>query len=91
MPSPTSVRGHKVGKTCVAQTKKNKKKARCNRTVIAGTLTFPAHAGTNNVRFEGTISTHKKLRPGSYTLVVTAANAAGQSSPRSLNFTIAKG
>ncbi len=82
--------GRKVGKTCVAQTKKNKQKQRCTRTVVAGTLTFSAHAGTNKVRFEGVIPKHKKLGPGSYILLVTATNAAGQhSSTRSLRFTIA--
>jgi hypothetical protein len=82
--------GRKAGKTCVAQTKKNKKKHRCTRTVTAGTLTFSAHAGTNKVRFEGLISKHKKLGPGSYTLLVTAT-ASGKHSPTStLHFKIVK-
>jgi streptogramin lyase len=81
--------GRKVGITCVAQTNKNKKMQRCTRTVLAGTLTFSAHAGTNTVRFEGPISTSKKLRPGSYTLVVTATASGEHSTPSTLHFTIA--
>jgi hypothetical protein len=81
--------GRKVGKSCVAQTKKNKNKRRCTRTVIAGTLTFSAHAGTNKVRFQGLISKHKRLRPGSYTLLVTAAASGKHSTTRTLHFTIA--
>jgi hypothetical protein len=80
--------GRKVGKKCVAQTKKNKNKRRCTRTVIAGTLTFSAHAGTNKVRFQGLISKHKRLRPGSYTLLVTAAASGKRSATRTLHFTI---
>jgi hypothetical protein len=82
--------GRKVGKKCVAETKKNKKKHRCTRTVIAGTLTFSAHAGTNKVRFEGLISKHKKLKPGSYTLLVTATASGERSTTRTLHFRIAK-
>jgi hypothetical protein len=81
--------GRKVGKSCVAQTRKNKNKRRCTRTVIAGTLTFSAHAGTNKVRFQGLISKHKRLRPGSYTLLVTAAASGKHSTTRTLHFTIA--
>ena len=80
--------GRKVGKSCVAQTRKNKNKRRCTRTVIAGTLTFSAHAGTNKVRFQGRISKHKKLKPGSYALLVTAAASGKRSATRILHFTI---
>jgi hypothetical protein len=83
--------GRRVGKKCVAQTKKNKKRPRCTRTVTAGTLTFSAHAGTNKVRFEGPITTHKKLRPGSYTVLVTAAASGKRSTTGTLHFTIANG
>jgi len=83
--------GRKVGKTCVPQTKKNNKKHRCTRTVIVGTLTFSAHAATNKVRFEGLISKRHKLKPGSYTLLITATASGQHSTPRTLHFTIAKG
>ena len=85
------VGGRKVKGKCVAQTKKNRRKPSCRRTVTQGTLRFAGHAGTNKVSFQGRISASRKLAPGSYTLVITAVNAAGQSSaPRSLSFTIVK-
>ena len=83
--------GRKVRKRCVAQTKKNKKEHSCTRTVISGTLTFSAHAGTNKVHFEGSISKHKKLKLGSYTLLVAATASGKRSTTRALHFAIAHG
>ncbi|HVC07937.1 MAG TPA: beta-propeller fold lactonase family protein [Solirubrobacterales bacterium] len=83
--------GRKIGKRCLAQTKKNRKKHRCTHTDIAGELTFSAHAGTNRVRFGGRISKRKKLKPGSYTLLVAATASGMNSTPRTLRFKVAKG
>jgi DNA-binding beta-propeller fold protein YncE len=83
------VAGRKVGKSCVAQTSKNKHKPRCARTLTAGTFTFSAHAGTNKVHFEGLISRHTKLKPGSYTLLVSATASGKRSTTGTLHFTIA--
>lgn len=83
--------GRKVGKKCVAQTKKNRHERRCTRTVIAGTLTFTAHAGASKVHFEGRISKRTWLRPGSYTLLASATASGKHSPTRSLRFTIAPG
>jgi hypothetical protein len=82
--------GRKAGKRCVAQTPKNKHKRRCKRTVIAGALTFSAHAGLNKVRFQGLISRRKKLKPGSYRLLVTATAAGKRSRTGTLSFTIVR-
>jgi hypothetical protein len=85
------VGGRKVKGKCVAQTKKNRRKSACKRTVTRGTLTFTGHTGMNRVSFQGRISHSKKLGLGSYRLVMSATNAAGQhSSPRQLSFTIVK-
>lgn len=84
-----SASGREVRKTCLAQTRKNNKDQSCTRTVIAGTLTFAAHSGENKVHFEGPISKHKKLEPGSYALLVTAAVSGNHSATRTLHFTIA--
>ncbi len=85
------VGGRKVNGKCVAQTKKNRHKRACKRTVTQGLLTFAGHDGTNKVSFQGRISHSKKLRPGIYTLVITATNAAGQrSAAKQLSFTILK-
>jgi hypothetical protein len=86
-----SASGRKAGKSCVPPTKKNRKEHRCTRVALAGTLTFTAHAGTNKVRFEGPISTHKRLKPGSYAVSIIATASGKQSAPGTLHFTIANG
>jgi hypothetical protein len=48
-------------------------------------------AGTNEVRFEGLLSKHSKLRPGRYTLLVTATVSGKRSTTRTLQFMIANG
>ena len=82
--------GRKIGKRCVVQTPKNKHKRRCKRTLTAGALTFTAHAGTNKVRFQGLISRRKKLKPGSYKLLVVATVAGKRSRTGTLSFTIVR-
>jgi trimeric autotransporter adhesin len=81
--------GRRVGKKCVAQSRGNRHKRRCTRTVSAGTLTFSGRTGTNKVRFEGLISKHRKLKPGSYTLLVIATASSKRSTTSTLHFTIA--
>jgi hypothetical protein len=57
--------------------------------VTAGTLAFPGHSSTNTVVFQGLLSRSQRLKPGPYTLVITASNSAGaRSAPVSLKFTI---
>jgi hypothetical protein len=85
------VGGRKVNGKCVAPTPKNRRKHRCTRTATAGTLSFGGHVGINKVRFQGRISRSTKLKPGHYTLIITATNAAGRHSrPVRLSFTIVK-
>ena len=61
---------------------------RHRRTVTVGTLAAAGHAGSNRLAFQGRLTHRRQLRPGRYTLVITATNAAGQHSARSLNFRI---
>jgi hypothetical protein len=83
--------GRKAGGKCVAQTAKNRRKPTCTRTATAGTFTFTGHSGTNQVAFQGRISPTKKLKPGRYTLAITATDSAGaRSAPTSLSFTLVK-
>jgi hypothetical protein len=82
--------GRKVHGGCIAETGKNRHGASCKARVVAGALSFTAHAGTNKVAFEGCISRSKCLKPGPYTLTVRATNSAGVSNPRKLTFTIVK-
>lgn len=56
-----------------------------------GTLSFAGHDGANNVVFQGLISPSKKLKPGRYTVIITARNTADQTSaPQTLSFRIGK-
>ena len=85
------VGGRKVKGRCVAQTKTNRHQHACKRTLVRGTLSFAGHAGTNKAFFQGLISHAPKLKPGTYTLVITAKNAAGQrSAPARLSFTVVR-
>lgn len=61
------------------------------RTVTQGTLSFAGHTGLNRVPFSGRISSSRKLKPGRFTLVITARDSSAQrSQPRSVSFTIVK-
>jgi hypothetical protein len=82
--------GRAVGGKCVVQTNGNRNRPACKRAVTQGTLSFSGHSGLNRVVFQGSISSAKKLGPGSYTLVISASSAGGRASPRSLSFTIVK-
>ncbi len=85
------VNGRKVKGKCVTQTKKNRHKPACRRTLRSGTLSFTAHSGLNKVFFQGRISRSRKLKPGHYTLMITATSATGRHSrPVRLSFTIVK-
>lgn len=82
--------GRGVGQTCAAPTNKNGTR-HCTRSADAGALTFSARAGRNRLRFDGLISARKRLRPGRYTLLVTATSDAGQGAqPKTLSFTVSK-
>jgi uncharacterized repeat protein (TIGR01451 family) len=56
-----------------------------------GTLSYNAKSGKRKVSFDGKLSRSKKLKPGSYTVVITA-NATGLTSkPAKLSFKLASG
>ncbi len=85
------VPGRKVRGKCVAQSKRNRHRRPCKRTITAGTILFAAHAGTNKVSFQGLLTHAKKLKLGSYTLLLTASTVAkARSKTASLSFTIVK-
>ena len=84
------IAGRKVSGRCVRPTRGNAKRPRCRRAVTRGTLRLQGHAGVNSVRFFGSISRSRKLRPGRYTLVIVASTpGAGNTSAR-LGFTIVR-
>jgi FG-GAP repeat len=85
------VGGRRVNGRCVAQTRRNRHKRACKRTVTIAAIDFSGHAGRNRVAFQGKISQSRKLKPGVYTLVITAVNTARQhSNTESLSFVIVK-
>jgi hypothetical protein len=84
-----AVRGRDVTGRCVAETKSNRHRRACKRSLIRGELRFGGRAGVNRISFQGRLTRLKRLRPGPYTLVIRARNAAGQRSNSSqLKFTI---
>ena len=83
-------RGRRVGGRCVPQTKRNRHRHSCARTKVAGTLRFAGHAGVNKVRFQGRLTRRKRLKPGRYTLVITATTPGAGSTSAKLKFTIVK-
>jgi len=81
--------GRRVMGRCVDETGHNRHDSACGRTVTRATLSFTARSGPNTVAFSGRVSAAMTLRPGRYTVIVTAANSREQrSQPHSLTFTI---
>ena len=76
-------RGRRVKGHCVAATRRNRKARRCTRVLSRGAISLAAHAGANEILFQGRLSGARKLRPGTYTVLVAAENAAGQRSSTS--------
>jgi hypothetical protein len=83
--------GRTVKARCVAPTRANRGKPACHRRVPVATLSFSGHRGSNRFVFRGRVSHARTLRPGRYTVLITAANAFRQrSAPRSLAFTVVR-
>jgi hypothetical protein len=84
--------GRKVNGKCVAQTVANRSHKACTRSVPRGSLSFSAGAGLHRLFFQGRLTRTRKLKPGTYTLTITATNAAGQRATKTLrSFTIVPG
>lgn len=83
--------GRRVGRRCVPASPHGDHQRRCSRTLVVGTLAFAGHAGPNTVRFAGRTSRSRKLRPGNYTLTITATDSAGRRATTELRFTVVKG
>jgi hypothetical protein len=83
-----AVPGRKADGRCVAPTARNRHKPRCSRTEARGTLSSAGHAGRNTVNFYGWLSRSKKLKPGKYTVVITATTPGVGSTSQKLTFTL---
>jgi hypothetical protein len=83
------VSGRKVKGKCVKPTSRNRKSPKCKRTLSAGVLSVKGKQGANSVAFQGRLTKRKKLKPGRYTLVITATSSDGLTSkPVKLKFKI---
>jgi uncharacterized delta-60 repeat protein len=82
-------RGRRVAHSCRAATHRLRHRPACTRTVILGTLSRTAHAGLDTVSFSGRFP-GRKLAPGRYQAVFTAADGAGIAPAQTLSFTIVK-
>jgi hypothetical protein len=83
--------GRRVGKRCVAPTRRLRRRRACTRFVRAGTLTRTLPAGRRSIAFSGRIG-RRALRVGSYRAVVTAVDAARNvSRARTVTFEIQPG
>jgi hypothetical protein len=77
---------------CVARTHANRGRPRCKLVVVDGTLSFAGvAAGQRSVHFEGRLDRRHTLKPGTYTVTVTAFDAAGDpTAPRALTFRVVR-
>jgi FG-GAP repeat len=82
------VGGRRVHGRCVAQSRRNRHRRSCLRTVVRGAQSFKAHGGLDNVEFQGVFPHAPRLTPGRYTVVFTATSGGLRSNSRSLSFTI---
>jgi uncharacterized repeat protein (TIGR01451 family) len=78
-------------KVSFAFTQTTKRKHHHKATKTRGTLSFNGHAGVNKVVFYGGVSHSKMLKPGSYTVVITARAFGKTSRAVKLRFTIVRG
>jgi Tol biopolymer transport system component len=73
--------GRRVGGKCRKQTKRNRSRRRCTRFVSAGHIApFAGKVGLNKVRFQGRLSRSKRLRLGTYRVVLKATDSANNTS-----------
>jgi FG-GAP repeat len=85
-----AVAGRKVKRRCVAQSKSNRRRPACTRTVTLATKpALAGHAGPDKISFQGVLD-GKKLAPGTYTVALVATGAGLSSATKSLTFTIVK-
>jgi plastocyanin len=84
------VSGRMIGHKCAPITSKNIGLKPCQPAIDEGVISFAGHSGMNELVFHGRISRLDTLKPGRYTLTITATNSTEVSAPTSLNFTLAK-
>ena len=79
--------GRRQHEVCIAPTSRNRHGEPCRRSFEEGALSLVGHPGKNRVVFNGWLSRSDALRPGRYTLVVTATRSNGRrSAPAWIDF-----
>jgi endonuclease/exonuclease/phosphatase family metal-dependent hydrolase len=82
-------RGRLVGGRCVAASRRNRDRRACTRWLSAASLRLNGVGGSNRVLFQGRLSRRRTLRPGWYTVAITATDWVGnRSRPAIARFTI---
>lgn len=82
--------GRRQGGKCVRPTRRLQRAKRCTRYRAIGSLVRSARSGANSTRFTGRLG-RRALRPGRYSAVITASDAAGnRSAPRRARFRIVR-
>ena len=82
--------GRRVGRVCRPPSRLLRFRPRCTRLVLKATLRRTARVGLNRIAFSGRIRGHA-LPAGYYRAAFIAANSAGTSALRALNFRIVAG
>ena len=82
-----AAKGRMSGGHCQVPKKSNRHHRACVRTLVAGKLTVSGNVGANTVAFGGRVG-GKLLKPGRYTLVLTATANGLTSVRRTISFTI---
>jgi hypothetical protein len=84
-----SVAGRRAHGSCVAPSPGNAQRPKCKRTVLVGSFGVSGKAGLNKLHFQGRLSSSKTLKPGTYSVSITAHDAHGlKAVSRPLPFTI---
>jgi hypothetical protein len=81
--------GRRVGARCVTPSRVNRSRPSCTRHTTRGSLVRSLRAGSRSVRFQGRLTSIRRLGPGRHRVRVDARDAAGnRARTRIAHFTI---
>ena len=70
--------GRRVGGRCRKPTRRNRSRRRCTRMLsVRGSVSLAVQPGARRIKFAGRLSARRRLTPGRYQLILSAADAAG--------------
>jgi hypothetical protein len=79
--------GRRQNGRCVAPSRKNRHRKRCQRVLKLGSFTVHGAAGANSFHFTGRVNGHR-LAPKGYTLVAVASANSKTGKRASVHFTV---